>query len=364
MSTKDILLIAAGILLGGLLILFCFLLCFLIGKRANLRAKNRKSAIHSQKATPAMGTEVESGGGRLVHYDGPFVFTADELLCATAEIMGKSTFGTAYKATLEDGNEVAVKRLREKITKGQREFENEVAEIGRIRHPNLLALRAYYVGPKGEKLLVFDYMPKGSLASFLHARGPETTIDWRTRMKIAMGITYGLYYLHNEENIIHGNLTSSNILLDDNTNPKIADYGLSKLMTASMNAVATGGAPGYRAPELTSVKDVTMKADVYSLGVIILELLTGKSPSEVMNGVDLPEWVASIVKEEWTNEVFDLELLKEDEFILGDELLNTLKLALHCVDPSPAARPETQQVLKQLEEIKPELASTSGVYVP
>ena len=99
-----------------------------------------------------------------------FVFTADDLLCATAEIMGKSTYGTVYKATLEDGSEVAVKRLRDKIAKGQRDFETEVNVIGKIRHPNLLALRAYYLGPKGEKLLVFDYMPKGSLAAFLHGK--------------------------------------------------------------------------------------------------------------------------------------------------------------------------------------------------
>jgi len=116
---------------------------------------------------------VESGGdvgGKLVHFDGPLAFTADDLLCATAEIMGKSTYGTVYKATLEDGSLVAVKRLREKITKGHKDFEAEAAVLGRIRHPNLLALRAYYLGPKGEKLLVFDYMPKGSLTSFLHGQ--------------------------------------------------------------------------------------------------------------------------------------------------------------------------------------------------
>jgi serine/threonine protein kinase len=105
-----------------------------------------------------------------VHFDGPLAFTADDLLCATAEIMGKSTYGTVYKATLEDGSLVAVKRLREKITKGHKEFEAEAAVLGRIRHPNLLALRAYYLGPKGEKLLVFDYMPNGSLHSFLHGQ--------------------------------------------------------------------------------------------------------------------------------------------------------------------------------------------------
>lgn len=177
LSTKDIILIAAGALLTVLFILFLVLLCCLIRKKAAAsRAKNgeaRGAAVGTQKGVPPGAREVEGGGeggGKLVHFDGPLAFTADDLLCATAEIMGKSTYGTVYKATLEDGNQVAVKRLREKITKGQKEFESEVNLLGKIRHPNLLALRAYYLGPKGEKLLVFDYMPKGSLATFLHGK--------------------------------------------------------------------------------------------------------------------------------------------------------------------------------------------------
>lgn len=194
------------------------------------------------------------------------------------------------------------------------------------------------------------------------ARGPETVVNWPTRMNIAMGITRGLCYLHKEENIIHGNLTSSNVLLDEQTIPKISDVGLSRLMTSAANAnvIATAGTQGYRAPELSKLKNANTKSDIYSLGVIILELLTGKSPGEATtDGVDLPQWVASIVKEEWTNEVFDVELMRDDAFNSGDELLNTLKLALHCVDPTPSARPEAQQVLQQLEEIKPEMAAVS-----
>ncbi|KAL2484899.1 inactive leucine-rich repeat receptor-like protein kinase IMK2 [Abeliophyllum distichum] len=365
LSTKDIILIAAGALLVVLLILCCVLLCCLIRKKAASKAKNGKSGLASTSrgAKPVLAgeREVESGGeagGKLVHFDGPFVFTADDLLCATAEIMGKSSYGTAYKATLEDGNQVAVKRLREKITKAQKEFETEVAELGKIRYPNILALRAYYMGPKGEKLLVYDYMSNGSLSSFLHARGPETSIPWPTRLTIAIGITRGLSHLHTEENIKHGSLTSSNVLLDEHNNPKIADVGLSRLMTtaANTNMIATAGAMGYCAPELSKLKNASTKTDVYSLGVIILELLTGKSPSEATDGLDLPQWVASIVKEEWTNEVFDVELIR-DESNTGDELLNALKLALHCVDPSPTARPEAREVLQKLEEIRPELAA-------
>lgn len=357
-----ILIIVGGVL--GLMLIICLVLLFcFLGRKSTGKAAGEKGT-----AAPSAGVEGGEVGGKLVHFDGPLVFTADDLLCATAEVMGKSTYGTVYKATLEDGNQVAVKRLRERIAKSQREFETEANALGKIRHPNLLALRAYYWGPKDEKLLVFDFMSGGSLAAFLHARGPETPLNWHTRMKIAIGAGRGLAYLHSNENIIHGNLTSSNILLDANMNAKIADFGLSRLMTtaANSNVIATAGALGYRAPELTKLKKGTTKTDVYSFGIVLLELLTGKAPGEPMtadNGMDLPEWVASIVKEEWTNEVFDLELMKEASNS-GDELLNTLQLAMHCVDPTPSARPDMDEVVHQLEEIKPESTHSSTSAAP
>ncbi|KAF0889873.1 hypothetical protein E2562_033849 [Oryza meyeriana var. granulata] len=368
-TTKELALIIAGIVVGILLLLAlcCLLLCFLT-KRSGSGKQTTSSKAASGAGTAAGGrgekpgsgaAEVESGGevgGKLVHFDGPMAFTADDLLCATAEIMGKSTYGTVYKATLEDGSLVAVKRLREKITKGHKDFEAEAAVLGKIRHPNLLPLRAYYLGPKGEKLLVLDFMPNGSLSQFLHARAPNTPIDWETRMTIAKGTARGLAFLHDDMSIVHGNLTASNFLLDDHHNPKIADFGLSRLMTAAANSnvLAAAGALGYRAPELSKLKKASAKTDVYSLGVIILELLTGKSPAETTNGMDLPQWVASIVKEEWTSEVFDLELMRDgDTGPAADELVDTLKLALHCVDQSPSVRPDARQVLRQLEQIRP-----------
>ncbi|XP_073119810.1 probable leucine-rich repeat receptor-like protein kinase IMK3 [Henckelia pumila] len=370
LGTKDIILILAGILVMILLVTCCILLYCLIRKRKSAKEAEkglpvgRVAVAKGEKGIPPTVGEVEASeetGGKLVHFDGSRVFSADDLLCATAEIMGKSTYGTVYKATMEDGIQVAVKRLREKITKGPREFETEVNVLGKIRHPNLLALRGYYIGPKREKLLVFDYMPKRSLATFLHARAPDSPVFWSTRMKIAKGMARGLLYLHHNLNMIHGNLTSSNVLLDEHTNAKIGDFGISRLMTAAANSsvIAAAGALGYRAPELSKLKKATTKTDVYSFGVILLELLTGKSPGEAVNGVDLPQWVASIVKEEWTNEVFDLELMR-DASVIGDELLNALKLALHCVDPSPSTRPEANQILQQLEEIRPETATSSG----
>jgi len=393
---------------GGILLLFLLLFCcvLLFWRKDKKESSSPKKSVKDATTTKTVGKTGSGagsgtdggghGGGKLVHFDGALSFTADDLLCATAEILGKSTYGTVYKATMEDGSYVAVKRLREKIAKGQKEFEAEVNALGKLRHHNLLALRAYYMGPKGEKLLVFDFMPKGNLASFLHgkltcsvvstinarscgfaslrlhwccsciaARAPDSSpVDWPTRMNIAMGVARGLHHLHTDANMVHGNLTSNNILLDEGNNAKIADCGLSRLMSAAANSsvIAAAGALGYRAPELSKLKKANTKTDIYSLGVVMLELLTGKSPGDTTNGLDLPQWVASVVEEEWTNEVFDLELMKDAAAgsETGEELVKTLKLALHCVDPSPPARPEAQQVLRQLEQIKPSIAVSAA----
>lgn len=160
LSTISIVFIALGsavALLAVLSLLICLCCCRTPAAAATAGTKPERS--------PEREGEV---GGKLVHFEGPLQFSADDLLCATAEVLGKSTYGTVYKATLENGSHIAVKRLREGIVKSQKEFTKEVDVLGKIRHPNLLALRAYYWGPKDEKLLVYDYMSGGSLAAFLH----------------------------------------------------------------------------------------------------------------------------------------------------------------------------------------------------
>lgn len=359
-STATFLIIVIGSVVAGIL-LICLLLALLcvFCRRTQEGGKTTTATTVEKSSSQSSGAGKEGaevGGGKLVHFDGAFTFTADGLLCATAEVLGKSTYGTVYKATFEDGNQVAVKRLREGIVKSQRDFETEVNMLGKIRHPNLLALRGYYWGPKDEKLLIYDFMAGGSLAAFLHARGPETPLNWHTRLNIAVCAARGLAHLHNNERIVHGNLTSSNILLDSRMNAKLSDFGLSRLMTTAANAnvIATASALGYRAPELTKLRKATTKSDVYSFGIVLLELLTGKSPGETAStdqtaGMDLPEWVASIVKEEWTNEIFDLELMK-GAAPSEDELINTLQLAMNCVTPSAGSRPAIEEVTRQLEE--------------
>ncbi|GAB2235611.1 hypothetical protein Drorol1_Dr00026041 [Drosera rotundifolia] len=357
MSPKDVILINVGGLLAILLLLCCILFCFLICQRAG-----QKWGSQAKEAPRMTSSGAPAGGGKLVLFDGPVVFSAEDLLCAGAEVMGKSAYGTMYKATLGSGTTVAVKRLNEKLAKTPKEFEVEVAAIGRISHRNLLSIRAYYIGSMGEKLLVLDYMPKGNLSSFLHgdAHGVRRLIDWPTRLKIAIGITRGLEHLHTWENVIHGNLTSSEIYMDNDIVPKVADYSMLRLMNAdAANTISTSGSctAGYRAPEIQKLgtRMMTNKADIYSLGVIILELLTGKSPGETIDRMDLPQWVLATVREQWTNEVFDWELLRDGSMVVEEEMVSTLKLALLMVHPSADARPDVEYVLRQLEEIDPSL---------
>ncbi|MCO5578867.1 hypothetical protein L7F22_032714 [Adiantum nelumboides] len=295
----------------------------------------------------------DSNKGKLLFMDGRKQFELEDLLRASAEMLGKGTFGTAYKAVLEDGSVVAVKRLKDLNTAGRKEFEQQMELIGKLRHPNLVCLRAYYYA-REEKLLVYDYLPSGNLYTLLHGnRGPgRTPLDWTTRVKIALGAARGLAFIHHQckpQKLPHGNIKSSNVLLDKNGNACISDFGL--VLMASSSVVASR-LIGYRAPEHVESKKISQKADVYSFGVLLLEILTGKAPAQSYareEGVDLPKWVQSVVQEEWTAEVFDLELLRYKN--IEEEMVAMLQIAMACVSQAPEQRPRLSQVVKMIEGI-------------
>lgn len=175
-------------------------------------------------------------------------------------------------------------------------------------------------------------------------------MNWETRAAIALGAAQGITYLHSQgSSVSHGNIKSSNILLTTTYEARVSDFGLAQLVgpTSTPNRVA-----GYRAPEVTDARKVSQKADVYSFGVLLLELLTGKAPTHsLMNeeGVDLPRWVQSVVREEWTAEVFDLELLRYQN--VEEDMVQLLQLAVDCTAQYPDKRPSMAEVTSRIEEL-------------
>ncbi|KAL9229208.1 hypothetical protein vseg_004697 [Gypsophila vaccaria] len=302
--------------------------------------------------------EVNGEGGvnkKLVFFGngvGGKLFDLEELLRASAEVLGKGTFGTSYKAVTEIGTMVVVKRLRD-VTITESEFREKVEVVGAINHENLVPLRAYYYS-LDEKLLVYDYMSMGSLSAYLHGnKGTgRTSLNWEMRSSIALGVARGVTYLHSQgSNVSHGNIKSSNILLTNSYNPMVSDLGLSQLVGPSSSSTPNR-VNGYRAPEVTDLRKVSQQADVYSFGVLLLELLTGKAPTHALvneEGVDLPRWVQSVVKDDWAAEVFDIELLRDQH--AEEEMVALLEVAIECAAQYPGSRPSMSEAYDRIQQL-------------
>ncbi|CAN4121821.1 unnamed protein product [Withania somnifera] len=357
-----------AIILGDVFVLaiVCSLLyCFFCTRKTSSQKNGTQilegeKIVYSSSPYPNTGQNAGFERGKMVFFEGAKRFELEDLLRASAEMLGKGGFGTAYKAVLGDGNVVAVKRLKELNVCGKREFEQQMEVLGRLRHPNLVSLKAYYFA-RDEKLLVYDFMTNGNLFWLLHGnRGPgRTPLDWTTRLKIAAGAARGLAFIHNScksLKLIHGNIKSTNILIDKSGNARVSDFGLAIFATPSSIPKTNG----YRAPEVAlDGRKITQKSDIYSFGVLLLELLTGKCPSVVDNGglvtgyggvVDLPRWVQSVVREEWTAEVFDLELMRYKD--IEEEMVGLLQIAMGCTSTSPDQRPKINYVLKMIGELR------------
>ncbi|KAK4706335.1 hypothetical protein R3W88_034097 [Solanum pinnatisectum] len=271
-----------------------------------------------------------------------------DLLRSEAMLLGKGTFGSSYKAELENGKIVFVKRLKD-CCLVQEEFKKKIQELAQLsnHHESLLPLRAYYYS-KDEKLLVFDYMPMSSLASPLH-KIPNSQLTWKVRTRIAYGVARGLEFLHAQgPSVCHGNIRSSNVLLTNSFDVRLSDHGLFRLFMSNPTLSLNGG---YQAPEVGYAYDISKKSDVYSFGVLSLEILTGNAPLDTIGknkGIDLPSWVRIMFQEKPIIDVFDKNMVQHyQEF--GDQMVQLLELAICCTFKNPTKRPSIIAVANQIK---------------
>ncbi|GFP91331.1 probable inactive receptor kinase at4g23740 [Phtheirospermum japonicum] len=336
-----------AIVIGSCAIAFVSIALLLIA--TNRKKKDDGPSADEKREKPAknkiMISENRDKNTRLVFFEGcRLAFDLEDLLRASAEVLGKGTFGTTYKAALEDATTVAVKRLREVVV-GRKEFETQMEIVGSVRHENVAPLRAYYYS-KDEKLMVYDYYDRGSVSGLLHAKRGDKRVplDWETRLNIAIGAARGLAHIHSQSGgkLVHGNVKSSNIFLNSQNHGCVSDLGLATLTNPIAPPVMR--AAGYRAPEVTDTRKVSQPADVYSFGVVLLELLTGKSPVKTGGGTE------EVVHLEWTGEVFDVELLRYPN--IEEEMVAMLQIGMGCVARVAGQRPRIGDVVRVLEEIR------------
>ncbi|XP_020599024.1 PTI1-like tyrosine-protein kinase At3g15890 [Phalaenopsis equestris] len=262
------------------------------------------AALSSCCAEEKVGTQGYVGGPESSSWR---LFTYKELHTATNGFsedykLGEGGFGSVYWGKTTDGLQIAVKKLKAMNSKAEMEFAVEVEILGRVRHKNLLGLRGYCAGVD-QRLIVYDYMPNLSLLSHLHGQfADEMRLDWKKRMNIIIGSAQGLVYLHHEAtpHIIHRDIKASNVLIDSDFQPLVADFGFAKLIPDGVSHMTTRvkGTLGYLAPEYAMWGKVSESCDVYSFGILLLELVSGRKPIEKLPGGikrTITEWAEPLI---------------------------------------------------------------------
>ncbi|KAL3510544.1 hypothetical protein ACH5RR_029945 [Cinchona calisaya] len=281
--------------------------------------------------------------------------------------LGEGGFGPVYKGRLDDGREIAVKKLSQSSRQGKREFMNEAKLLARVQHKNVVNLLGYCAhGP--EKLLVYEYVANESLDKFLFKSSRRDVLDWNRRHDIIMGVAKGLLYLHEDSHIciIHRDIKASNILLDDKFMPKIADFGLARLFTENETHVNTraAGTNGYMAPEYVMLGKLSTKADVYSFGVVILELITGQKNLNFNKDPDstsLLEWAYKLYKKGKSLDIIDPSLAASAN---PDQVSVCIQIGLLCTQSDPHFRPDMRRVVVMLSRKPGTLEEPSGPGYP
>ncbi|XP_031503658.1 probable serine/threonine-protein kinase PBL7 [Nymphaea colorata] len=359
-----IIVVLAALAVVSLFVAFSYY-CYIRNKVAK-RRKNQNGKCESACSANARIITTENGLER---------FTFKQLHAATggfstSNVVGHGGFGSVYKGALLDGRRVAVKSMDRSGKQGEEEFRMEVELLGRLHSPYLLALVGY-CSDNNHKLLVYDYMANGSLEEHLYptegSRGGISKLDWGTRLRIALEAAKGLEYLHEHVNppVIHRDFKSSNILLDKNFHARVSDFGLAKLGSDKVGGhVSTRvlGTQGYVAPEYALTGHLTTKSDVYSYGVVLLELLTGRVP------VDMKRAAGECVLVSWAlPRLTDREKVAEimDPALVGQyslkEVVQVAAIAAMCVQSEADYRPLMADVVQSLVPLVKHRKATSKV---
>ncbi|KAM1058973.1 hypothetical protein ACFX2B_023554 [Malus domestica] len=271
--------------------------------------------------------------------------------------IGNGGFGATYKAEISPGIVVAIKRLSVGRFPGVQQFHAEIKTLGRLRHPNLVTLLGYHASDT-EMFLIYKYLAGGNLEKFIQERSTRA-VDWRVLHKIALDIARALAYLHDQcvPRVLHRDVKPSNILLDDDFNVYISGFGLARLLGTSETHATTGvaGTIGYIAPEYAMTCRVSDKANVYSYGVVLLELLSDKkaldpSFSSYGNGFNIVQWSCMLLRQGRAKEFFTAGLWDAGPH---DDLVEVLHLAVVCTVDSLSTRPTMRQVVRRLKQLQP-----------
>ncbi|KAF8033885.1 hypothetical protein BT93_C0225 [Corymbia citriodora subsp. variegata] len=345
--------VIVGALAGGFVLLS---LLALVGVYAFRQKKRTEKA--TVQSNPFVNSDPNKSSGDIPQLKGARRFSLEELKKYTnnfseANEIGSGGYGKVYRGTLPTGTLVAIKRAQQGSMQGGIEFKNEIELLSRVHHKNLVSLVGFCF-EQGEQLLVYEFLPNGSLKESLSGKS-GIRLDWARRLKVAIGAARGLAYLHELANppIIHRDIKSTNILLDDHLNAKVADFGLSKPMGERERGHVTTqvkGTMGYLDPEYYMTQQLTKKSDVYSFGVLMLELLTARRPIE---------WGRYIVREvrvlmNKDKDLYNLQGILDPAIGMGTSLKGLerfVELAMRCVEESGADRPTMGEVVKEIENI-------------
>ncbi|XP_049936326.1 uncharacterized protein LOC116263642 [Nymphaea colorata] len=341
---------------GGALIILIFLLLILrIRKRYLARLRYNQEISLLYMGNPSSH---ESGDQELAQISLKVLRDATANFC-DANKLGQGGYGHVYKGRLPNGQLIAVKRLSEESGQGINEFKNEANLIAKLQHKNLVKLLGCCMN-KGEKLLIYEYMPNKSLDAFLRDPAKRSSLSWQVRFNIITGVARGLLYLHQDSrlNIIHRDLKAGNVLLDERMNPKISDFGMARIFSGNQSQANTRtivGTYGYMAPEYAMDGLFSIKSDVYSFGILLLEIISG----QLNSGFHLSQQSHSLVGHAWSLWCLGQPLDFIDPMLGGsvhtEDILRCIHVALLCLQDDSSSRPTMSTVFHMLGNESPPL---------